>query len=124
LEQKENAIFEGTDNPEGFNVSTDFYENYFEIPHLIFNNNSVYYQQKDKVLVFKKEFLIFKKLFEISASQENIGNLVKVFEDHLYFLMKDKGQISVLSYSHDRKYKNVTTKEEVLIKLATKVIDT
>ena len=84
----------------------------------------MYYQQKDKVLVFKKEFLIFKKLFEISASQENIGNLVKVFEDHLYFLMKDKGQISVLSYSHDRKYKNVTTKEEVLIKLATKVIDT
>ena len=57
-----------------------------------------------------------KKLCEISASQANLGDLVKVFQDHLYFLMEDKKQISVLSYSLDQKTKNVSTKEEVLIK--------
>ena len=54
----------------------------------------------------------------IPASQANLGDLVKVFEDHLYFLMEDKGQISVVSYTHDRQGKNVTTKEEMMIKLA------
>jgi hypothetical protein len=57
-----------------------------------------------------------KKLCEISASQANLGDLVKVFQDHLYFLMEDKKQISVLSYSLDKKTKNVSTKEEVQIK--------
>ena len=61
------------------------------------------------------------KLCEISAIQANLGDLVKVFEDHLYFLTKDTGQISILSFSLDRVTKNVTTKEEVMIKLAKKV---
>jgi hypothetical protein len=62
-----------------------------------------------------------KKVCEISASQANLGDLVKVFQDYLYFLMEDKKQISVLSYSHDQKTKNVSTKEEVHIKIDFKV---
>jgi hypothetical protein len=58
------------------------------------------------------------KACEISASQANLGDLGKVFEDNLYFLMRDTGQISVLSFSLDQITKNVATKEEVLIKLA------
>jgi hypothetical protein len=54
----------------------------------------------------------------IPASQSNLGDLVKVFEDHLYFMMEDKRQISVVSYTHDRLGLNVTTKEEMMIKLA------
>jgi hypothetical protein len=52
---------------------------------------------------------LFKKLCEIPASQLNLGDLVKVFEDHLYFLKYLSGQISVLSYSYDRETKEVTT---------------
>lgn len=56
-------------------------------------------------------------LCKIPASQANLGKLVKVFEDHLYFLMKDKGQISVLTYNHDLFGENVMTKKEVVVKL-------
>ena len=67
-------------------------------------------------MVFSKKFLTFNKLCDIQASQANLGELVKVFEDHLYFLNKKSGQISVLSYSFDRMTGEVTTKEEVRIR--------
>ena len=54
----------------------------------------------------------------IPASQANLGDLVKVFEDHLYFMMEDKGQISVVSYTPDRQGNNVKTIEKMMIKLA------
>jgi hypothetical protein len=46
---------------------------------------------------------------------------VKVFEDHLYFLKYDSGDISVLSYNHYPETKELKTKEEVLVKLTNMV---
>jgi hypothetical protein len=43
MEHKQNAIFEGTDNPEGFRVSTDYYKNSSGINPFFLNNNRVYY---------------------------------------------------------------------------------
>jgi hypothetical protein len=43
MEHKQNAIFEGTDNPEGFRVSKDCYKNASAIHNLFFNNTHVYY---------------------------------------------------------------------------------
>lgn len=53
------------------------------------------------------------KVCEIPANHANLGDLVKVFHDHLYFMKNMSGQISVISYSYDLKTKEVTTKEEV-----------
>ena len=43
MEHKDNTIFQGTDNPIGFKVSTNFYQNSVLIHNLFFNNNRVYY---------------------------------------------------------------------------------
>ena len=43
MEHKQKAIFESTDKPEGFRVSTDCYKNASGIHNLFFNNNRVYY---------------------------------------------------------------------------------
>ena len=44
---------------------------------------------------------------------------MKVFEDHMYFLHYESGEISVLSYSYDE-----TTDVEVEVKLKNKVTKT
>ena len=56
---------------------------------------------------------MFKSQDTIRAYHNILGHLVKVFEDHLYFLDQVRGLISVLSYWNDSNMSIDTTVKEV-----------
>jgi hypothetical protein len=58
---------------------------------------------------------MFKSQNTIRADQITFGKLVKVFEDHLYFLDQVSGVISVLSYWNESNMSIDTTVKEVKV---------